>query len=96
LVLAHVIEHLGEQHGSALVWTYLEYLRPGGRVVFICPPEKGFTTDPTHVRFCGFPELRRLAEQLGLQVVRSYSFPLPRIAGRLFPYHEFVVVAAKR
>lgn len=32
---------------------------------------------------------------LGLQVEKSYSFPLPRLAGRLFKYNEFVLVARK-
>lgn len=95
LLLAHVIEHVGEPQGLAIAREYLDYLRPGGKVVFICPQEKGYTSDPTHVRFCGFPELRRLAELLGLRVDRQYSFPLPRIAGRVFPYNEFVVVAAR-
>ncbi|MBA3294597.1 MAG: class I SAM-dependent methyltransferase [Geodermatophilaceae bacterium] len=96
LLLAHVIEHVGEQQALDIVREYLDYLRPGGRVVFICPQEKGYTTDPTHIRFCGFPELRALAEGLGLGLRRQYSFPLPRIAGRVFPYNEFVVVAAKQ
>jgi len=95
LLLAHVIEHVGEPQALAIAREYLDYLRPGGKVVFICPQEKGYTSDPTHVRFCGFPELRRFAELLGLRVDRQYSFPLPRIAGRVFPYNEFVVVAAR-
>ena len=34
--------------------------------------------------------------QLGLTVDRRISFPLPRIAGKLFPYNEFVLIASKR
>lgn len=95
LLLAHVIEHVGQAQGVAIVEEYLGYLRSGGKVVFICPQEKGYTTDATHVRFCGFPELRRLAELLSLRVSKQYSFPLPRMAGKVFPYNEFVVVAVK-
>ncbi|MEJ7770365.1 MAG: class I SAM-dependent methyltransferase [Geodermatophilaceae bacterium] len=95
LLLAHVIEHVGEQEGLAIVREYLDYLRPAGKVVFICPQEKGYTTDSTHVRFCGFPELHRLVNLLGLRADKEYSFPLPRIAGKIFPYNEFVVVASK-
>ncbi len=95
LLLAHVIEHVGEQQGVDIVSEYLDYLRPGGKIVFICPQEKGYTTDATHVRFCGFPELRRLAGLLGLTVDKQYSFPLPRIAGKVFAYNEFVLVARK-
>lgn len=95
LLLAHVVEHVGEGPAQGILAQYLDYLRPGGRVVFICPQEKGYTTDATHVRFCAFPELRRLATSVGLTVARQYSFPLPRMFGRLFPYNEFVVIAEK-
>ncbi|MGI8721161.1 MAG: class I SAM-dependent methyltransferase [Geodermatophilaceae bacterium] len=95
LLLAHVIEHVGEEQGVAIGREYLDYLRTGGKVVFICPQEKGYTTDATHVRFCGFGELRRLAELLGLRVDKQYSFPLPRVAGKVFAYNEFVLVAVK-
>ncbi len=95
LLLAHVVEHVGEPEAVAIVAEYLGYLRSAGNVVFICPQEKGYTTDETHVRFCGYPELRRLAGLLGLTVQREYSFPLPRLAGKVFPYNEFVVLASK-
>lgn len=93
MLLAHVVEHLSEADGTALVESYLPYLRPGGQVACITPQEKGFTTDATHVRFVGFGELDALADRLGLTVVRRLSFPFPRWAGRVFPYNEFVVVA---
>jgi hypothetical protein len=35
-----------------------------------------------------------MAARLGLEVVRAYSFPLPRRLGRLFAHNEFVVVAS--
>lgn len=93
MLLAHVIEHLGRTEGLALVREYLPYLRPGAQVVFICPQERGYTTDPTHVRFCDVAELRGLAEEAGLRPDRHYSFPLPRAAGKVFPYNEFVVIS---
>jgi hypothetical protein len=36
-----------------------------------------------------------LSEALGLGVARQYSFPLPRFAGKVFTYNEFVTVARK-
>lgn len=92
MLLAHVVEHISEPEGEALVRQYLPYVRPGGRVAFITPQEKGWTTDATHVRFVGFPELARLADTFGLTVTRQLSFPFPRPVGRVFPYNEFVVV----
>ncbi len=94
MLLAHVVEHMTEPEGVSLVRGYLPYLRPGGRVVCITPQERGWTTDATHVRFVGYPELDALAAALGLTVERRGSFPFPRWAGRMFPYNEFVVVAA--
>jgi SAM-dependent methyltransferase len=93
LLLAHVAEHVSHDVAMGIVKEYLPYLRPQGRVVFICPQEKGWTTDATHVRFVDFAGLSRLATDLGLSVERQFSFPFPRAAGRVFPYNEFVVVA---
>jgi len=51
ILLAHVIEHMTEADGLALLREYLPYLRPGGRVFFVCPQERGYASDATHVRF---------------------------------------------
>lgn len=95
LLAAHLVEHLPEQQAVEVLGGYLPFLRPGGRVVLITPQERGYPTDPTHVRFCGFEELTALTGQLGLTVLRQYSFPFPRFAGPLFTYNEFVLVARK-
>jgi hypothetical protein len=93
LLLSHVVEHISHETAVELLRDYLPCVRPSGRVVFICPQERGWATDPTHVRFVDFAELERLSREAGLSVERSFSFPLPRAAGRVFPYNEFVVVA---
>lgn len=95
LLFAHVLEHLGPDEGRRLVETYLPYLRPAGTVVFICPQERGYAQDPTHVRFVDFDAIGALATDSGLTVRRHYSFPFPRPVGRVFPYNEFVLIAAK-
>ncbi|HEX2416737.1 MAG TPA: class I SAM-dependent methyltransferase [Micromonosporaceae bacterium] len=95
LLLAHVVEHLPEPEAERAVGRYLPYLRDGGLVLFITPQERGYASDSTHVRFCGFPEVTALARSLGLTVQRQYSFPFPRFAGRLFPYNEFNVLTRK-
>lgn len=95
LLVAHVLEHLAPAEAEALVAEHLRFVRPGGRVVLITPQEAGFRSDPTHVAFVDAAALRRLAESAGCRVERSFSFPLPRAAGRLFPYNEFVVVARR-
>ncbi|MGW5848288.1 class I SAM-dependent methyltransferase [Streptomyces sp. NPDC055254] len=92
LLVAHVLEHVDEETAAALLDRYLSLVRPGGPVVLITPQEVGHRSDPTHVRWVGFEELREHAERAGVVTRRSYSFPFPRPVGRLFPYNEFVLV----
>ena len=93
LLVAHVLEHMSFEQAVALVRDHLAYVRPGGQVILITPQELGYDSDHTHVQFMDFSTLRRIAESLGLTVTRAYSFPFPRIMGRLFKYNEFVLTA---
>jgi SAM-dependent methyltransferase len=95
LLTAHVIEHMNRDAAAALLRGYLEYVRPGGKVVVITPQERGFRSDPTHVEFFDFEQLIALARTLELTIDRSYSFPFPRWVGSLFVYNEFVLVARR-
>ena len=95
LLIAHVIEHMDVDAGEALLASYLPYLRPGGQVLFICPQERGYASDATHVRFANDTDLAVLASGAGLQVEKTYSFPFPRPVGRFFTYNEFCVLARK-
>jgi SAM-dependent methyltransferase len=90
---AHVLEHMTIDAAVDLVRPYLEYVRRDGKAIFMTPQERGFRSDPTHVAFCDFDALDGLLDRLGLTRDRAYSFPLPRMAGRVFTYNEFVVVA---
>jgi 2-polyprenyl-3-methyl-5-hydroxy-6-metoxy-1,4-benzoquinol methylase len=93
ILLAHVVEHMDRQSAITLVTDYLPFLKPRGRVVFITPQEAGYRTDQTHVRFVDFDALADLAGATGFAITRRYSFPFPRIAGKVFPYNEFVAIA---
>jgi 2-polyprenyl-3-methyl-5-hydroxy-6-metoxy-1,4-benzoquinol methylase len=95
LLIAHVIEHMDVAAGESLLTSYLPYLRPGGQVLFICPQERGYASDATHVRFTTDTDLAALAARAGLHIEKSYSFPFPRPAGRFFTYNEFCVLARK-
>lgn len=95
LLLAHVLEHLDQATGDEVIASYLPYLREYGRLILICPQERGYTTDPTHVRFLDMTALRATGRRLGFVPERSFSFPFPRVAGKVFPYNEFVVVARR-
>ena len=93
LLASHLIEHLQSDEARTVMGSYLPFIKPGGRVVFFTPQERGYASDPTHVVFSGFEELRALSADLGLVVERSYSFPFPRVAGKPFIYNEFIVLA---
>lgn len=95
LLAAHLIEHMPLAQSQEVIESYLPFLRDGARCVFICPQELGYKTDQTHVLFAGFEVLRSLSERLGLCFEYEYSFPFHRVAGRIFPYNEFVHVSRK-
>ena len=95
LVLAHVIEHVDESTGDAIITDYLPYLKPSARLVLICPQERGYASDATHVRFLDLADLDATARRAGFIPTRSSSFPFPRSAGRAFVYNESVMVAAR-
>lgn len=94
LLAAHLLEHLPADQGLEVVSSYLPFVRSGGTAVFITPQERGYASDPTHVRFVGFDEAAQACRDLGLTVTRQYSFPLPVVFGRVFTYNEFVTVAS--
>lgn len=95
LLLAHVAEHMTKQDVVKLLERYIHLVKPGGKLIMITPQEAGYKTDPTHVEFMDFGKLRDVNKQLGLTLVREFSFPFPRIAGRFFIYNEFVAVSHK-
>jgi SAM-dependent methyltransferase len=95
LLLAHVVEHMSRDTAIGVLRDYLKFLKPGGRVILITPQEAGYRTDSTHVRFVDFAAAADLAQAIGLTTSRSYSFPFPRSAGKIFPYNEFITVATR-
>jgi len=74
LLLAHVIEHMDREQALKLLGDYLPFVRPGGRVFLVCPQERGYASDPTHVWFARDADLTGLVESLGLELERvSYD-----------------------
>ena len=95
ILLAHIIEHLAPSDAEALVASYLPNLKPGGKVFIVCPQERGYRTDPTHVWFAQRQDLEALCRRVGLVPIRSFSFPFPRRLGNAFTYNETCVLAAR-
>ena len=95
LLVSHVIEHLDPAGGRALMESYLPYVRRRGSVLILCPQERGFASDATHVRWTTDEDLLALCREVGLGPGSCRSFPFPRWAGRVFVYNEFQVLAHK-
>ncbi|HET7660768.1 MAG TPA: class I SAM-dependent methyltransferase [Oryzihumus sp.] len=93
LLMSHVLEHVDPRVAEDILRAYLPFVRPGGHVLLITPQEVGYRSDSTHVRFVDGESLAAYARSGGLTVEKSYSFPLPRPAGKLFRYNEFVLLA---
>lgn len=93
LLFAHVLEHMTRAEGEALVGEYLRYLKPGGRVLLICPQERGYRSDETHVEYLDGADLQGMAREAGLIPEPPSSFPLPKRAGRWFTYNETHVLS---
>lgn len=93
LLLAHVLEHMGATDADRMIESYLPYLTEQARLLLICPQERGYASDATHVRWCDEDLLRASARRWGFRPVRALSFPFPRFAGKAFAYNEFVLVA---
>ncbi|MFY0406863.1 class I SAM-dependent methyltransferase [Solicola sp. PLA-1-18] len=95
MYLAHVIEHMDEADAVEIMQFYLPYLKPGGKVFYVCPQERGYASDPTHVRFVDGEALMDLSRKVGLEPDPWFSFPFPRSLGKAFIYNEFCVRAHK-
>jgi SAM-dependent methyltransferase len=94
MLAAHLIEHLPADGATDVIGPYLPYLAPGATVVLICPQERGFASDATHTVFTDQSRLAQLCREMDLVVDKQFSFPLPRVTGRVFTYNEFVTVAS--
>jgi len=93
LLLAHIVEHMSDEAARDLVAQYVEFVRPRGKLIVICPQERGYRLDSTHVTFTDFSAIEALCEAVSAEVIYQASFPFPRRLGTMFPYNEFVVVA---
>ena len=94
MLLAHVLEHLTTKDCIAIIKEYLPYV--SDKVVVICPQEKGFKTDETHINYLNHKGIEQILEKSGLTVTKSYSFPLHKLLGsKTFTYNETVVVGTK-
>ena len=92
LLFSHVLEHVTDEENDALFAQYLPYLAPHGRIVIECPQEVGYRSDATHIAWMDFPAIARRLERNGITVEREYSYPFPRVVGKVFIYNQFVTL----
>ncbi|MGE3588910.1 MAG: class I SAM-dependent methyltransferase [Ilumatobacteraceae bacterium] len=92
VLFAHVLEHMTVDEATSLVREHLPFVRSGGRVVVICPQQRGQRSDPTHVTFMPPSVIHAILADVGVRIERTASFPLPAIAGTWFTHNETIVV----
>lgn len=96
MLLAHVAEHMTAEQAEELIRDYLPAIRGDGRIVVICPQQRGYASDATHVQYMDRATLAGILQRSGFDVERTLSFPLPAIAGRVFTYNETIVTGRRR
>jgi SAM-dependent methyltransferase len=92
ILLSHVAEHMNENEIIVLLKAYLPLVKKGGQIVVITPQEAGYRSDSTHVAFVNFNDIDRIFKKLDIIPIKKYSFPLPKIIGKIFKYNEFIGV----
>ena len=95
LLIHHILERIPLSEARDLIGDYLPSLRPGGKLLMISRQEAGHASEKDNVEFMTFARLRDLYTQLEMTCERTYSFPLPRFAGRFFRHNEFVAIGTK-
>jgi 2-polyprenyl-3-methyl-5-hydroxy-6-metoxy-1,4-benzoquinol methylase len=95
ILISHVLEHLTIDEAEELLATYLPCLNDGGRVISICPQEKGYRSDDSHKTYFSIESIEDLMTRHSLTKVKARSFPFPKFCGKFFIYNENVVVYEK-
>lgn len=93
MLVAHVLEHVSIDQAKEIINYYIPCVK--NKIVIICPQEKGFKKDITHVNFLNEKDINNILLDCGLKIIKNYSFPLPKFFGKIFTYNETVVVAKK-
>ena len=93
LLLSHVIEHLTFEQARSVIEQYIPFMDTDSQIVIICPQQRGYDSDDTHVTYFDENDLQLLLNQLRCGPMMYRSFPFPKVFGRLFIYNEHVAVA---
>ena len=97
ILMSHVLEHIENENQVKVLKEYIPYLKPNGKIFLVTPQEVGYKSTSSHITWTDFARLEMIINQIGeeFKVVKSFSFPLPRIFGKVFKYNEFNVLASR-
>ena len=96
LLFSHVIEHLSRESALEVIQHYSKWLKTGGSIVVICPQQKGYASDSTHLTYFDERDIEKILTASGFSRVRKKSFPFSKHFGRIWIYNEPVVTALKQ
>ena len=98
LLMSHVLEHIEYENQASTLERYLPYLKVNSKIMLITPQEVGYHATQSHITWTDFARLEQIMLEVSNQfeIIKKYSFPFPRIMGKLFKYNEFIVVASKK
>ena len=91
ILLSHVVEHLTLAEAHDLLHMYIKYLSPSGKLIIICPQQRGFASDSTHVTYFDLDSLAQLVTSVQCSEISRESFPFPAFFGRWFTYNEWIM-----
>jgi hypothetical protein len=98
LLISHVLEHIEYENQILTVSRYLPYLKESAKIMLITPQEVGYRATKSHITWTDFDRLEQIIFEASdeFKVVKKYSFPFSRSAGKFFMYNEFNVLAARK
>lgn len=91
ILISHVIEHMTPENALNLLTAYLPALKKGGKVILICPQQRGYKSDETHETYFDRVMQKELAQKVCGKKLQYRSFPLPPFFGRAFIYNEHIL-----
>lgn len=95
ILISHVLEHLEAKEAAQMVLHYLPALKHGGKVIAICPQQRGYKSDRTHKTYFSIKDMEKLFSDLSLVREKTKSFPFPKLFGKFYIYNENIVVYRK-
>jgi SAM-dependent methyltransferase len=97
ILMSHVLEHIEYENQVNVLKEYIPFLKSNGKIFLITPQEVGHKSTDSHITWTDFDRLEMIINQIGseFKIIKSFSFPFPRLFGKVFKYNEFNVLASR-